>query len=69
MLFRKRMPKSCTYCVHGTQLDEEQILCAKRKIVPAASCCFRFKYDPCKRIPSKVKALDFDQYNNKDFTL
>ena len=26
MLFRKKIEHACTYCIHGTKIDEEQIL-------------------------------------------
>lgn len=69
MLFRKRIPRSCSYCVHSTSLNEDQILCVKKGIVNATKKCRKFEYDPCKRIPVKAKALDFDKYNEEDFSL
>lgn len=69
MLFRKKMPRSCTYCANGTMIDEEQILCIKRGVVVETDKCRKFKYDPCKRIPSKPKALDFSKYDDHDFSL
>ena len=29
----------------------------------------RFRYDPCKRIPCKAKAMDFSKYDSEDFSL
>ncbi len=69
MLFRKKIQKSCSYCTHGAVLDEEQVLCAKRGLVSADKKCRKFSYDPCKRIPHKPKALDFEKYNSEDFSL
>lgn len=69
MFFRKKIAKACAYCVHSVKLDDEQVLCKKRGIKPAAGKCMKFTYDPCKRIPPKPKALDFDKYNNEDFSL
>ena len=69
MLFRKNMPRSCTYCRYGTKLDENQILCTKRGVVDISFSCRKFKYDPCKRHPLKAKAPDFESYNDEDFTL
>jgi hypothetical protein len=69
MLFRKRLEKSCTYCRYGTILEEGFVLCTKRGIVSADCKCRKFCYDPIKRIPTKPKALNFEKYNNKDFTL
>lgn len=69
MLFRKKMPRSCSYCVHSTMLDEDQYLCAKRGVVEDRPKCRKFEYDPCKRIPSKPRALDFSKYDDHDFSL
>ena len=32
MLFRKKIPSSCSYCVHATKVDDETIRCAKKGI-------------------------------------
>jgi hypothetical protein len=69
MLFRKKITQSCTYCCHGTVLEEGQILCTRRGVVQEMDKCRKFKYDPCKRIPTKPKPLDFSQYDDCDFSL
>ena len=69
MLFRKKIEKSCSYCAHGTKIDEDQVLCIKKGVVPVCGKCRKFSYDPCKRIPAKPKALDFNKYNDEDYTL
>lgn len=69
MLFRKKIEKSCVYCTYATQLDDGQILCIKRGVVPADNKCRKFSYDPYKRIPAKPKALNFEKYEKEDFSL
>ena len=69
MLFRKKIQRSCGYCVHGVQLDDGQILCCKKGMRTTEDQCFRFRYDPCKRVPMKAKALDFSKYEAEDFSL
>ena len=69
MLFKKRIEKSCSYCAHCTKLNDEQALCIKRGVVSLFGKCRKFVYDPCKRIPEKPKAVDFQKYNNEDFSL
>lgn len=69
MLFRKKIPHSCVYCANATQMDEDQFLCIKRGVVVDTGKCRKFKYDPCKRIPAKPKALDFSKYDDHDFSL
>lgn len=68
-LFRRKMERRCEYCLRGTKLDEDTILCAKKGIRSADGKCRKFKYDACKRIPSKPKALDFEKYNEYDYSL
>lgn len=69
MLFRKKIERSCTYCVYGTMLEEDQVLCSKKGLRSAEKPCRKFKYDPCKRIPAKAKAMDFEKYDEEDFSL
>lgn len=69
MLFRKKIQRACAYCIHGTNLDENNVLCAKKGIRLEDSPCRKFKYDPCKRVPAKAKALDFSKYDEKDYSL
>ena len=69
MLFRKKIPRSCSYCKFGTRIDEDQILCINKGVVPDMHKCRKFVYDPCKRIPVKAKALNFVKYEKEDFSL
>lgn len=69
MLFRKKMPRTCSYCVYSTKLEEDLYLCAKRGVVEDMPKCRKFEYDPCKRIPCKPRALDFSKYDDHDFSL
>lgn len=69
MLFRKKMPRSCSYCMNATKLNEDEVLCIKRGVRAANKPCRKFTYDPCKRIPSKPKASDFSKYDNEDYSL
>lgn len=69
MLFRKKIERSCTYCMYGTTLEEGQVLCTKHGLRQAEVSCRKFKYDPCKRIPGKAKPMDFSRYDQEDFSL
>ena len=69
MLFRKKHIRSCSYCISGTRLNDEEVLCIKKGVVPIDRACCKFKYDPCKRTPLKQKASNFSKYDNEDFSL
>ncbi len=69
MLFRKKIERACCHCIHCTVLDEEQVLCTKRGLMPVLGKCRKFSYDPIKRVPSKPKALDFEKYDKEDYSL
>ena len=69
MLFRKKIERSCTYCRFATKLNDEQVLCAKKGVVDISKPCRKFRYDPCKRIPAKMKPLDIKKYDEVDFSL
>lgn len=69
MLFRKKMPRSCEHCGHGTRICGDQVLCTKHGVVAVSYKCRHFLYDPCKRIPKKMKTPDFSRFNEEDFRL
>lgn len=69
MLFRKKIDQHCAYCAHAGRLDDEQMICSKKGIVPSASHCRRFRYDPLKRIPARPKAKTFQSFSDQDFSL
>ena len=69
MLFRKNVDRCCSYCQYATKTDEENITCSKAGTVSADHCCWRFRYDPCKRVPKKAKALDVSKYEEYDYSL
>lgn len=69
MLFRKKIERSCSYCQYGAYLENGKVLCSKKGFKTVDDHCRRFKYDPCKRIPPKAKALDFSRYDQEDYSL
>ena len=69
MLFRKKIEPSCLYCTHSAKLDADTVLCSKKGSVPSMNKCRAFRYDPCKRVPVKPKALDFAKYDREDYSL
>lgn len=69
MLFRKKIEGSCSYCQRCTKLNDDQVLCIKRGVMPINGKCRAFRYDPCKRIPGKPKALDLTKYEHEDYSL
>ena len=69
MLFRKKIERSCVYCIYGTKLDEDTILCSKKGMKTVEDKYRKFQYDPLKRVPAKAKALDFSKYDDQDFSL
>lgn len=69
MLFRKKMERSCSYCSNGAKLEDGTIICSKKGLRMEDSGCRRFRYDPCKRMPFKAKAMDFSRFKDSDFSL
>lgn len=69
MLFRKKIQRSCSYCTHGVRMSDGQVLCTRKGFRREEDSCWKFRYDPCKRIPKKAKALDFSRFENDNFTL
>ncbi len=69
MLFRKKIERSCSYCVHGVKVEDGTIICCKRGLRDESDSCWKFRYDPIKRIPFRAKAMDFSQFQDSDFSL
>lgn len=69
MLFRKKIERSCSYCAFGARLEDGAIICSKKGLMAEESSCRRFRYDPCKRMPFKAKAMDFSKFKDSDFSL
>ena len=69
MLFRKKIERSCSYCLKGTKIDDELTLCIKKGVVPTDGGCSKFSYDPTKRIPPRMKPLDTSKYDKEDYSL
>ena len=53
MLFRKDIDPRCVYCQRGQQINEREVACVKRGIVPVENSCRAFRYDPMKRVPPR----------------
>ena len=68
-LFRKNIEKHCAYCAHGQRINDAQVACLHKGVVDAGGHCFRFTYDPLRRVPPRPAALKTEQYSEEDFTL
>ena len=68
-LFRRDMDPRCVYCEKGQQINEREVACVKRGVVPAEYHCRAFRYDPLKRVPPRPAALDTEKLIEADFSL
>ena len=62
MLFRKDIEPRCAYCAQGVRINETQVACMENH-------CFRFRYDPLKRVPPRPAQLSTDGLKEEDFSL
>ena len=69
MLFRKKQEKMCAICAHCTIVDEDTVQCRKKGRKNWDDKCLAFRYDPCKRVPKKARALDVSKYEEYDYSL
>ena len=69
MLFRKDIDPRCAYCQRGQQINEREVACVKRGIVPVEHHCRSFKYDPLKRVPPRPAALETERLKENVFSL
>lgn len=67
-IFNKDLPHVCSYCEYGREsLFSGEILCSKRGVTSPRDSCRKYKYDPLKRVPERIKISD--NYNPEDFSL
>lgn len=69
MLFRKDIPKDCSYCQHMNRSEDGAMRCTRGGTVNEDEGCRQFRYDPTRRKPKKAKAMDFSRYDEDDFSL
>ncbi|NLV50864.1 MAG: hypothetical protein GXY20_09275 [Clostridiales bacterium] len=69
MLFRKNIERCCAHCLHGTAIDDDNVICIKKGIVPLWDKCRSFDYDPLKRIPDLPEPLHSDNIKADSFDL
>lgn len=69
MFFDKKIDPCCSYCVSGSKISEDEVICMKRGIVSAGGCCGKFAYDPLKRQPPRPARLDTENIKEEDFVL
>ncbi|MEG2000192.1 MAG: hypothetical protein RR053_02195 [Evtepia sp.] len=69
MLFSKKIEPRCTYCQKSAKLNEDQVLCIKKGIMPIGDHCHSFRYNPLKRIPPPPPIADFSRLQDEDFSL
>ena len=69
VLFRKKIERYCSYCQFAGKIDEETMICQFCGIVPCDHRCRRFRYDPLKRIPGRVRTKGLEEQGAHDFSL
>lgn len=68
MIDKKKYTSKCANCFFGrTPKDRTVVLCEKKGIVEPDASCRHYKYDPLKRVPSKV-VID-NSYTKEDFEI
>ena len=68
-LFRKDIEKRCAYCSFASVLSEQEVACPYRGVTGTEGHCFRFAYDPLKRVPPRPAALRTEGFRAEDFKL
>ena len=56
-------------CSNSGKVNDAAYICTKKGMVSPGHHCWRFKYDPLKRVPVKKDPTDFSKYDDVDFSL
>ena len=68
-LFRKDIEPRCTYCEKGSPINEREVVCPRKGVVPAEFHCRLFRYDPLKRVPPRPVKLQTSKLSEEDFSI
>ena len=63
------MQSSCAYCRRAAKIDTQTVLCSHKGIQAADASCYRFSYDPLKRVPEPVELVELRSFSDSDFSL
>lgn len=67
-MFDKKLMRSCAWCSYGKSSDyTDEVFCTKRGVTSKNDYCRRYKYDPLKRTPQRIRPAD--GYSPEDFKL
>ena len=69
MLFRKDIEPRCAYCSYAAPAEPDTVICRKKGIRLETDKCRKFHYDPLKRVPPRPTQMDFEKYDDRDFSL
>ncbi|MDR2591095.1 MAG: hypothetical protein LBC71_08950 [Oscillospiraceae bacterium] len=69
MLFNKKIEPSCSYCVFGVNIGQNEIACKKRGIMSVEGDCNAFAYEPTKREPEFAGNLNTKNLSKEDFII
>lgn len=64
--FGNNIAPACEYCALVT-LTKNQYICSKKGNVDKSNKCFRYKYDPLKRVPKVQPKIP--EYKSDDFKI
>lgn len=68
LIDKKKYPRQCINCIYArAPKDKSVVLCEKKGIVEKDSCCRSYRYDPLKRVPSKI-IID-NSFTKEDFEI
>ncbi len=57
--FSKSVEPSCSYCRYGVLCrGTDTVVCEKKGLTRADEFCRRFRYDPIKRQPKKIRVIE-----------
>jgi len=59
----------CRFCTHCRIVNENEAICKKRGVVALEHKCFRYSYDPTKRLPVEPGYLRPGAFSAEDFAI
>ncbi|MBR5479251.1 MAG: hypothetical protein IKU84_03650 [Clostridia bacterium] len=68
MLFNKDIQPCCAYCLEGSEVNEDTVVCKRHGVVLKSFRCRHYKYNPFNRTPPSQDDIELN-FSENDFSI
>ena len=68
MLFNKDIQPCCAYCLEGSSVNDDMVVCKRHGVVAKNFKCRHYEYNPFNRTPPSDDDIELN-FNKSDFSI